>query len=67
MIGFLLILGGCVVALIWWPVRASQRQSQERYDSYPTTTVAGRAGYRSAAGLTSRACWIRPGPEMVTD
>ena len=42
MIGVLLILGGCVVALIWWAVRATQRQSQEQHYVQPTTTVAGR-------------------------
>ena len=29
MIGFLLILGGCVVALVWWAVRATQRQNTD--------------------------------------
>ena len=42
MIGVLLILGGCVVALVWWAVRASQRQNQEQHYVQPTTTVAGR-------------------------
>ena len=37
MIGFWLILGGCGVALIWWAVRKSQRQSQQGYA--PTTTL----------------------------
>ena len=41
MIGFLLILGGCV-ALLWWAVRASQRQKQQEYDTHPTTSGAGR-------------------------
>ena len=41
MIGFLLILGGCV-ALVWWAARAWQRQNQERYDSRPTAKVADR-------------------------
>ena len=41
MIGFLLLLGGCV-ALLWWAVRKGQRQSQERHDSHPTTTGADR-------------------------
>ena len=41
MIGFLLILGGCV-ALLWSAVRKGQRQSQERHDSHPTATVADR-------------------------
>ena len=30
MIAFLLILGGCVVALVWWAVRATQRQNTDR-------------------------------------
>ena len=31
-----------IVALIWWAVRATQRQSQERHDAQPTTSGAGR-------------------------
>ena len=50
MIGFLLILGGCV-ALLWWAVRKGQRQSQERHDFHPTTTVADR---RSTTLATDR-------------
>ena len=45
-IGFLSILGGCVVALLWWAVRTSQRQSQRAIRRPPH-----HLGYRSAAGL----------------
>ena len=30
------------MALLWWAVRKGQRQSQERHDLHPTTTVADR-------------------------
>ena len=47
MIGFWLILGGCV-ALLWWVVRKRQRQGQgqgqgrQEYDVHSTTSGADR-------------------------